>query len=410
MHAAAIPAARAAADNAAHGPTARDPTMHRRSFLRVAGGGAIAAAVPMAGCSAALPEEAVAAWRGPGDEPDLRRWVLSHAILAPHSHNLQSWLVDLSVPGRITLHIDRTRLLPETDPFSRQMMMSQGTFLELLEQASRQRGHRADIELFPDGVFGPDTVDDRPTARIDLVPDASVRSDPLFAQVLRRRTNREPYEPRVPDAAALQAIVASTAHLAFRAGVTTGGQPDAIALQRRVAKEAWRIELTTPRTVLESFKVLRIGPREIAEHRDGISLNDPMVRLIAALGLFDRSVAPAPDDRATTGQIDAFNASIDATPAFYWLISEGNDRVTQVNAGRAWVRAQLAATAQGLAMQPISQALQEYPEVQGPYRAIHEHLGASAPRHTVQMWARLGHAPEVPPAPRRGLAAHIVKT
>jgi hypothetical protein len=154
--------------------------------------------------------------------------------------------------------------------------------------------------------------------------------------------------------------------------------------------------------------VLRIGPGEIAQHRDGLSLNDPMVRALTALGLFDRSRAPAPDDFATTGQIDDFNAKIDTTPAFYWLISEGNDRVTQVNAGRAWVRAQLAATAQGLAMQPISQALQEYPEVQVPYREIHELLGAPAPRFTVQMWARLGHAPAVQPAPRRGLDAHLV--
>jgi hypothetical protein len=388
----------------------KEPTMHRRSFLRVTGGGVIVAATaPLTACSRALPDEALVAWRGPGNEPDLRRWVLAHAILAPHSHNLQSWLVDLSVPDQITLYLDRSRLLPETDPFSRQMMMSQGTFVELLDQAARERGHLAEITLFPEGMFAPQSVDDRPTARIRLQPDPTVRPDPLFAQVFRRHTNRGAYEPRVPQAQARQAIVASTGAYAFRAGITTADEADAMARQRQIAKDAWRIELTTPRTVLESFKVLRIGPREIAAHRDGISLNGPMVRALDALGLFDRTKAPAPDDAATTGQIKDFNTKIDATPAFYWLISEGNDRLAQVNAGRAWVRAQLAATAQGLAMQPISQALQEYPEVQVPYRAIHELLNAPAPTFTVQMWARLGHAPTVQPAPRRGLEAHIRK-
>jgi hypothetical protein len=382
--------------------------MQRRSFLRIAAGGTIAAATaPLVACSSDMPEAAIAAWRGPGDEPDLRRWVLAHAILAPHSHNLQSWLVDLSVPDQITLHVDRTRLLPETDPYSRQMMMSQGTFLELLDQAARARGHRAEIALFPDGVFAARSVDDRPTARIRLTPDPAVTPDPLFAQVFRRHTNRSAYEPRVPAVAARQAIVDSTAGSGIRAGVTTADDAAAIAVQRQIAKDAWRIELTTPRTVLESFNVLRIGPTEIARHRDGISINDPMLRAIDALGLFDRTRAPAPDDRATTGQIETFNRNIDGTPAFYWLISEGNDRITQVNAGRAWVRAQLAATAAGLAMQPISQALQEYPEVQAPYRAIHDLLGAPAPTHTVQMWARLGHAPAVQPAPRRGIEAHV---
>src|SRR3990167_3600222 len=182
--------------------------MDRRLFIRLAGGGAIAAttATTLGGCGSALPPEAIAAWQGPVEQADVRRWLVGHALLAPHSHNLQSWLVDLGVPGEITLFIDRSRLLPETDPFSRQMMMSQGTFIELLELAARQKGLRADITLFPQGAFSPTTVDARHTARIRLLPDAAVQPDPLFAQVFRRRTNREAYEAREPDAAALQAI------------------------------------------------------------------------------------------------------------------------------------------------------------------------------------------------------------
>lgn len=385
--------------------------MDRRNFLRIAGGGAIAAATAttVAGCSSALPPEAIAAWQGPGNEPDVRRWILSHAILAPHSHNLQSWLVELSVPDEITLFIDRSRLLPETDPFSRQMMMSQGTFLELLDLAAKQKGLRADIALFPQGVFAPTTVDARPTARIRLVPDAAVKPDALWTHIFLRRTNREAYEARDPAADALQAITASTAGQAVRTGFVGSSQPELLQQHRRIAMEAWRIELVTPRTVMESIKVLRVGPTEIARHRDGISLNDPMVRALAAVGLFDRSKAPTPDDTSTTTQIKDFNTNMAATPAFFWMVTEGNDRVTQINAGRAYVRAQLAATAVGLSMQPLSQALQEYPEQAGPYAEIHQLLGAPAPRFTVQMWARLGYAPVIQPSPRRGLEAHILK-
>ncbi len=384
--------------------------MQRRRFIRLAGGGAVAAATPFAlsGCSSALPPEAIAAWQGPApDEPDARRWVLAYAILAPHSHNLQSWLVDLSVPDEITLFLDRSRLLPETDPFSRQMMMSQGTFLELLDLAARQKGLRAGIELFPQGAFPPDAVDARPTARVRLAPDAAVRPDPLFGQILRRRTNREAYEAREPEPAALQAMAESVRPHPMRVGFVGAAQVDALQQHRRIAKEAWRIELVTPRTVLESFKVLRVGPKEIARHRDGLSLNEPLVRALSAVGLFDRSVAPGPGDFATTSQIKDFNAKIDATPAFFWLVTEGNDRATQVNAGRAYARAQLAATAAGLSMQPISQALQEYSEQAAPYDEIHRLLEAPPPRHTVQMWARLGYAPAVGPSPRRGVPEHL---
>jgi hypothetical protein len=370
----------------------------------------LAATAGLAGCSSALPPEATAAWNGPAaDTADARRWILSYAILAPHSHNLQSWLVDLRQPNEIWLYCDLTRLLPETDPFSRQILMSQGTFLELLDLAARRRGLRADIELFPQGEFGPDKPDRRPTARIHLTPDPTIAPDPLFDQVLKRRTNREAYAPREPDAASLKTIAGSVASLPIRTGFVGAAQPQALQQHRAIAMEAWRIELVTPRTIMESYKVLRVGPREIAQHRDGLSINTPMVRALTALGLFDRSKAPGPDDAATTGQIKDFNAKIAATPAFFWMVTEGNGRKTQVSAGRAYARAQLAATAQGLSMQPLSQALQEYPEQAQPYAQIHALLEAPPPRYTVQMWTRLGYAPPVGPAPRRGLDAHILK-
>lgn len=383
--------------------------MDRRAFIRVAGGGVVfAAGAGAAGCSAALPPEAIAAWQGPGAETDLRRWILSHAILAPHSHNLQSWLVDLKTPGEIVLRCDPTRLLPETDPFSRQIMMSHGTFLELLDLAARERGQRAEITLFPEGAFSPTQVDARPVAHIRLTADASVLPDPLFAQILQRRTNRSAYDLARPvPAAAWQAMADAAVAPGLRFGFAGTESPEVLARHRAIANDAWRIELVTPRTILESFKVMRVGAPEVAQHRDGLTLMEPTVVWLTRFGLFDRSKAPAPDSYATTSQIKDFAAKLDSTPGFLWLVSEGNERATQVRAGRAYARVQLAATAHGVAMQPLSQALQEYPEQAGPYAQIHQLLGAAAPAHTVQMWARVGHAPAVAPAPRRGLAAHV---
>lgn len=390
--------------------------MERRQFMRVLGGGAVLAAVPaLPGCSSTLPAEAVAAWQGPAPVPpggDVRRWIVAHAILAPHSHNLQSWLVDLQQPGEIMLYCDHTRLLPETDPHSRQILMSQGTFLELLHLAALQQGLRAEIDLFPHGEFDPRTPPAPPhthhaTARVRLVPDASVQPDPLFGQIFRRRTNRSAYDMRTPAPQAVQAIAAACTAPRLQTAFALPGDAR-LPEHRAIARDAWRVELVTPRTMLESLKVLRVGPREIAEHRDGLSVNAPLPRLLAALGLFDRSQAPGPDDMAVTQQVQDFNAKIDATPAFFAMVTEGNTRSTQVLAGRAYARAQLAATAHGLAMHPLQQALQEYPEQARNYAAIHALLGATPGRATVQMWARLGYAPPVDPAPRRGVPAHVL--
>lgn len=391
--------------------------MERRSFIRLLGGGAVLAASTVAGvaCTSDIPNEAIAPWQPPAPVTpgtDVRRWILAHAILAPHSHNLQSWLVDLRRDGEITLYCDRTRLLPQTDPLSRQIMMSQGTFLELLAMAAQQLGWHAEIELFPQGTFDPQAQTGHGmTARIRLAPDERLKPDPLFAQVFRRRTNRQAYAPQFPAADALQAIAAATQASAFAAPLRVGfsGPQDAHwAQQRAIARDAWRIELQTPRTVLESYRVLRIGPEEIARHRGGISVNERLPRVLSKLGLLDRQQAPGPNDVATTSQIKEFDAKIEATPAFFWMVTEDNQRRTQVQAGRAYVRAQLAATAHGLSMHPLQQALQEYPEQAVPYAAIHGLLGATRPGQTVQMWARLGSAPPVGPAPRRGVDAHLM--
>ena len=141
--------------------------MQRRHFIRLVGGGALGGAGGLLGaCSSQYPASAVAGWQGPRDDSDLRRWALGYAVLAPSSHNRQPWQVDLREPDAITLHVDRERLLPETDPWFRQIVVSQGTFLELLVIALREHGIEPTVSLFPDGEFAPRGVDDRPVARI----------------------------------------------------------------------------------------------------------------------------------------------------------------------------------------------------------------------------------------------------
>ena len=387
--------------------------IQRRRFIRLAGGGLVAAAVagPLAGCSAfEVPPGAVAAWQGPPADTELRRWLLAHALLAPNPHNMQPWLADLRTPGEITLRLDPQRLLPATDPYGRQILMGAGAFLELLVMAAAERGQRAELALFPDGEPA-ERLDGRAFARVRLVADATVARDPLFAQVFRRRTDRRAYDPaRSPSAADVQQLRAAAAPFGVRFGLAGSAAADGPRVQaiRDIAREAWRLELTTEAPMMESMKVLRIGAAEIDQHRDGITITSPLLVMLARTGLLDRTKFPAPDSQATRGQIKDFDAITASTPAYLWLVTEGNRRPQQVDAGRAYVRVNLAGAALGLAMHPNEQSLQEYPEVAGPYQAIHALLDAPAPRFTVQMLARLGHLPAgagaAPPAPRRGLA------
>ncbi len=309
------------------------------------------------------------------------------------------------MPNTITLYCDLERRLPQTDPLSRQVLMSHGTFLELLDLAAREHGVRADITLFPQGAFSPQTLDARPVARIVLVPQPGLTRDPLFAQVLARHTNRAAYDvTRLVPAAAVDAMRQAAGHEVTVGFV--GADQTALATQHRaLASQAWHIELTTPHTAMESMRLLRVGSGEVAQHRDGIHVLGAFPVALDRMGMLDRNAPPT--GVALDSQLQEFDAKLATTPGFLWVSTAGNSRATQIAAGRAYVRAQLAATQQGLSFHPLSQALQEYPEQAAAYRSIHALTGADAQGHTVQMWVRVGYAPPGWPSPRRPLQALV---
>ncbi len=392
--------------------------MKRKTFIRLAGGGVLAAAggwlAAMSG--AAVPAAATAAWRVPpaGEEP--RRWVLAHALLAPNPHNLQPWMADLRKPDEVLLSLDPERTLPATDPFGRQIMMGAGAFLELLALTAADIGYRADVELFPEGESQA-APHAKPVARIRLLKVPAIPSSPLFKAIPFRRTERGAYDLARPvTPAQLASMEDAVRGMGVQFGVA-GKQPDDAADKarlgdiRRIVRDAWRVEMTTERTFMESMRLMRIGGAEIDRHRDGIAMPSAAFVVADRMGLFDRSRYPGADAMAVKSPLRRFDAITASTPSYLWLTTTTNTRVAQVEAGRAYARLNLAGTLLGLAMHPNEQALQEYPEMASHYLAIHQLLAPGQSGATVQMLARLGPLPEgvLPsdPAPRRGLAAHL---
>lgn len=381
--------------------------MKRRDFVRLLGGGSLAlATLPLAGCSDRLPAAALAPWAGPQADEPLREWALAYALLSPSAHNMQPWRVDLREADAISLHVDRERLLPATDPWFRQIMVSQGCFIEAAMIALRQRGLHARLELFPEGEFPPREVDDRPVARLSWRALDTAAPDPLFAGLLARCTAKEAYDTTRPVTPATLAWLGGGPPTE---GVQPGGTVAAgrVAALRQICLDAADVEINTPAPMLESLRLMRVGPDEILRHRDGLCLNDPVVRAAAALGLLDRSRMPAPGSAAFAAMRRRYADCCLSAMGFAWLATAPGRR-GEVQAGRAWLRLQLRATAIGLQLQPMSQALQEFPEMGGPYRTLHQYLlGGEASQRVLQMVGRLGYCATPGHTPRRALRAII---
>ncbi|WP_461428722.1 Acg family FMN-binding oxidoreductase [Gymnodinialimonas sp.] len=376
--------------------------MKRRHFLSILGGGVIVAATGATGLVASRQTQtALLPWETAGVAySDPRQRALSWAILAPNPHNRQPWLVDLSVPDQATLFVDTDRLLPETDPMNRQITIGLGCFIEMARMAAAEESLAMTAELFPDGSDS-QGLDGRPVAVLRF--GGAAQPDPLFAHRLERRSTKEPFDTEAPVTPAILDQVLAAAQQTRVAGSVA---PDSIAALRELTHEALRIEIETPRTYLESVDLFRVGARQVDANPDGIDFTGPVFELLGAAGLMNREALLDTSSTAYQEGLRAVYANTDTAMGHLWQVTPGNTREDQIAAGRDWLRLNLAATRDGVAMQPLSQALQEYPEMSEIYDSVHRQFASEG--GTVQMLARIGYAAQVAPSPRWPLEARLI--
>ena len=360
---------------------------NRRTVLKVLGGGFILAAGSAgAFLGTRTPTKALLPWTKAGDYTDPRMRALSYAILAPNPHNRQPWIVDLATDGQVTVWRDKEKNLPETDPFDRQLTIGMGCFLEQMAIAASQTNHKLEFDLFPQG-------EDGPVATVRFLEGGM--PDPLAEHIMQRRSCKEPFEDRVPQAnpqlAALADLIMDKAR---------------VSELRALTWDAWMIEATTYRTMKESTDLFRLGKAEVEANPDGIDFSGPFFESLILAGLMTREGSLDPNSMEFAEGAKIYNEMLNATPAYAVIKTPANDRLAQIEAGRRWLRLNLTTTSLGLSLHPVSQALQEYPEMADNYAKLHKLLAKSG--ETVQMLGRLGYGPSVPQSPRWHLEAKLM--
>jgi hypothetical protein len=245
--------------------------------------------------------------------------------------------------------------------------------------------------------------------RITPLGPPDIAPNHFFEHVLARRTNRNPYDGRIPSEEALTAVAQAALNWHENPPLTAHWQndPEGVAGLRDLVWRAFDRELRTSGAQEETYQWLRFGRRDIAEHRDGLAIEAPMAPLLKSIGLLGLDEFRDPDSMANKQAAEEWKRKADTAPAFMWLTTPDDAPITRLIAGMAYARMNLAATAQGLAMHPWSQALQEYEEMADLYAEAGVTLGAG--ERTLQMLVRVGHAEAVEPSARRGVDA-ILRT
>lgn len=375
-------------------------TVSRRGVLAAGLGGVALVVAGGAWRVTRVPQTAFKPWDlDPSPPQDVRLDAFRHAILAPNPHNRQPWVIELVGDDEAVITADLARNLPVTDPFDRQITIGFGTFLETARIAAAERGVDMSIDPFPEGE-NPRALDARPIAALRFEAKSDLTPDPLFPQIIRRRSNKEEYD-------LTRAVSQSDLAKVVSAG---GDHTNEAAFLDELRKEivaGIETEMANHAANMESVELMRIGHQEIDANPDGIELQGPMIEAGKLAGIVTREELADPTSSGFQQGLDMMRQTYGSIPSMIWITTPGNTRTDQLEAGRQYVRANLEATALGLGMHPMSQSLQEYAEVQPMHRRVHSLLGASG-NERVQMLARVGYGPPIGPTPRWPLETHLV--
>jgi nitroreductase len=345
------------------------------------------------------------------EDPRIR--LVSHGLLAANGHNMQPWKVRLNKndPKVFYLYADSDRLTNQVDPLSRQMMITQGTFLEYVKVAGDELGYETSIDLFPEGDYNEQKLSEsmktKPVAKITITR-SKPHNNPLYDSIFLPDTNREAYQEAQltsDQVNQLEAINTDT-------NISIKIYQDKKNLNKLAgyAMNGANIEAGVSRVMEESRVIFRSNEYEKNKYRYGFSVEGQgtsgvMVHLMQGMV----TLFPSMNSGKTASDmfIQSTKKSVDNTPAYAMIITKDNSRESQVRSGMLYSRFILEAHRLGLAMQPLSQVLEEYSEMKEPYNSIHNEYASDGA--AIQMLVRLGKpTKDVPLSMRRDVMDLIV--
>jgi hypothetical protein len=334
----------------------------RRTVLMLGGGAAAAIATGLAyrawdrGVWSRAGGDAYTPWSDwEGDAGDGIKRPLRAAILAANPHNTQPWLFKIA-DNEITIFADRGRNLGTFDPFRREMHLGIGAAVENLVLAARASGLAAQVTPTT-GTLSPSPPDEPVAAvHIALSPTPPAR-DALFNAIAARHTSRGPYRA---DQAIGRDTLQRLSDLVTSKAVNVALIQDAQArreLGALIVESTERI-IGDPQMSADSARWFRGGRRDIAAHRDGVTVDT------AGLSPFMTAAAKLlPDPDATTADqywlATTRDSQVPTAPVLgMLLVRDRLDMRAAIEAGRAWQRLHLAATSERLAAQPLNQPVE----------------------------------------------------
>jgi len=345
---------------------------------------------------------------------DPRTQIIAHGILAANGHNMQNWKFkyDPNNDKAFDMYIETDRLVNEVDPYKTQAVITQGTLFEYMNLASESLGYSLNLELFPDGEYSNDisveNLNQKRVARVEL-KESQKRQPSLYNEMFKPDTSRVAYEKGVlsqEDVEKLKNLNNQDELQIYYLG--EGEKYDQI---KNYVLESAKIETGVERVMQEAAIIFRKNEREKNEYRYGFSFEGSGVHGFK-MHLLQTLLTIFPNmnnlEAAKSNFMTQTELATKENSGFLLITANNNSRAQQFNTGRLYSKIQLTAHTLGLAIQPLSQAIQEYPEMKDIYQNIHNDIVEG--NETILMLFRIGKpVSEVPKSMRQDVEKFIEK-
>lgn len=286
---------------------------------------------------------------------------LAIGLNAPSAHNTQPWKFKIISDNEADVFIDKDRLLPETDPPTRQIHMSGGCFLETIAIGASLINHTAQIDLFPQGTYDQTHVGSLPFSKIRLAAIANQVHHPLAAHIFNRRTSRLVYDGDLIAKEEADKLISETAPQFST--LIIQHTADEMKPFLDIFKEAMKVESYNLPTNEETRRMFRFDSEEIETQRDGLTFEGQgttgIKKMFTKMAVKNNKESWNKPSNIEAG-LEKFNKGVDSAKGIAYWITEGNDLTSWVNSGRDVQRFWLVLTKNNLYAHPLNQAIQEY--------------------------------------------------
>lgn len=310
---------------------------------------------------------------------------------APNPHNTQAWKFQLHSDTTFTLYVDESRLLPATDPTTRQIHIGCGCFLSVMQAGISVYGYTPQINLLPEGEYQVDQTGKFPVAHVSLISTEPI-TDPLAKAILTRTTNRLAYQNYTLSFDEFKSILLKT-----KAKYSTIKliNDSTVADHLSCLYEGMVIESTTYKTYDESRIWFRENDYRIEQLRDGINLSGAgttgFKKWLAEKILKGLNEKDWHNSSAINQYLSSYEKKVKSSKAVVHLITDANTQLNWIQAGMDYARFQLAALLHNYYIHPMSQVLQEYEEM-NTLRQKYDQLNKITGEQKIQMAFRIGKA------------------